>query len=375
MNNIPDQITASLINPQIEDWNSFNDFRDGLADNAPKIESLLAELKRSPDDGAKITSLFRLFHNIKGDAGLCRLNFVIPLVHGVETLLSRMRAGEVALTDFLGDVILLTLDRLEQCIAMLAEGQNVSALALPALADGLNALSQQEPQLINAAAARLIEAVTGFKPSAARMAARHQPEMERSIAETHQDLRFFRELSLQLDQRSPLYQGRTTRKLELALATNLAAGNRVDPQQLEAAVYLHDIGMMFLPESMWLKTEKLSDEARQQMARHPAWSAEWANRIAGWQDAAQMILQHHEQINGSGYPNGLTANEICDGAKILALVDAFDAILLRHSHRGQQKSTLRAIAEINAGDRQFAADWIAAFNRVIRTQLEAGHRA
>jgi HD-GYP domain-containing protein (c-di-GMP phosphodiesterase class II) len=298
---------------------------------------------------------------------------VIPLVHGVETILARMRAEELALSDHLADVILLTLDRLEQCIAMLAEHQSVASLALPALAAGLTGLAELNNEQINAAAARLIEAVTGFKPGSTQLTPRKQTPS--SIAETHQDLRFFRELSTQLDERSPLYQGRTARKVELALATNLATGNRVDPVQLEAAVYLHDIGMMFLPESLWLKAESLSNDERAQLARHPGWAAEWANRMPGWQDAATMILQHHEQINGSGYPNQLQAAQIVDGAKILALVDAFDAILLRHSHRGQQKSILRAIAEINAGDRQFAADWVAAFNRVIRAQLEAGQVA
>ncbi|WP_203563825.1 Hpt domain-containing protein [Deefgea sp. CFH1-16] len=73
-----------LQNPQVIDWNAFIDFRDGLIDSAPQIESLLAELKQTPNDLSRITQLFRLFHNIKGDAGLCRLPFVIPLIHGVE---------------------------------------------------------------------------------------------------------------------------------------------------------------------------------------------------------------------------------------------------------------------------------------------------
>ena len=82
-------------------------------------------------------------------------------------------------------------------------------------------------------------------------------------------------------------------------------------------------------------------------------------------------MADQQKPNGSGYPNQLKDGEIVDGAKILAIIDAFDAILLKHSHRGQQRSILRAIAEINASDRQFSAEWIAPFNRVIRAMLES----
>ena len=62
---------------------------------------------------------------------------------------------------------------------------------------------------------------------------------------------------------------------------------------------------------------------------------------------------------------------ICVGAKILAIVDAFESVTLKHSHRGQSRSLLRAIAEINACDNQFAPEWIAHFNGVIRRMVES----
>ncbi|QKJ67189.1 HD domain-containing protein [Deefgea piscis] len=359
-----------LQNPQVIDWNAFVDFRDGLIDSAPQIESLLAELKKTPDDLSRITQLFRLFHNIKGDAGLCRLPFVIPLIHGVETILSRMRSNELAFSDLLAEVILLTLDRLEQTIELLGDHESAAALALPTLALGLEGLSQQGADSIDASAIRLIETVTGFRPGLSKLPQRDASNAARNNAERHEDLNFFHQLALQLETRSPLFTGRTARNLELALETNRAAGCRVNPIQLEAAIYLHDIGMMFLPENYWLKIESLDESARQKINLHPAWGAGLTARMVGWQDAAQMIIQHHEKPNGSGYPNQLMHSEICDGAKILAIVDAFDAILLRHSHRGQQRSILRAIAEINASDRQFSAEWIAPFNQVIRQMLE-----
>lgn len=362
--------TKELENPQVIDWNAFTDFRDGLADTAPQIESLLAELKQSPHDLSRITQLFRLFHNIKGDAGLCRLPFVIPLVHGVETLLSRMRSGELPFSDLLAEVILLTLDRLEQTIELLSEKESTAGLSLPALALGLEGISLQAIENIDSSAIRLIETVTGFRPGLTILPQRTASLAPRNLAERHEDLNFFHQLALQLEARSPLFQGRTARNLELALETNKEAGSRVEPAQLEAAVYLHDLGMMFLPESSWLQVEQLSEAAREKLKLHPQWGAGLAARMVGWQSAATMVMQHHEKPNGTGYPNQLKQDEIVDGAKILAIIDAFDAILLKHSHRGQQRSILRAIAEINASDRQFSAEWIAPFNRVIRNMLE-----
>ncbi|WP_410497916.1 HD-GYP domain-containing protein [Chitinibacter sp. S2-10] len=369
-----EQSGINLVNPYIEDWDSFQDFRDGLADHAPQIEALIARLRHQPDDRTTITNLFREFHNIKGDAGLCRLSFVIPIVHGAETLLARMRAGEISFNDALAEVLLLTLDRLEQSIELLSQRQTLASLSLMALTSGMNHLAEQPEEQIKAATLRLIEAVTGFKPNQT-LNKNYQPQFqERSSTALHQDLVFFRELALQLEAHSPLFAGRTERNLHYALATNKIAGNRVDPEQLEAAVYLHDIGMMFLPDSLWLQPGKLSTTAMAQLQRHPQWAAEIANRFVGWQPATQMILQHHETVTGNGYPQQLQENEICDGAKILAIVDAFEAILLKHSHRGQQKSTLRAIAEINASDRQFSAEWVQAFNQLIREQIEAKHQ-
>jgi HD-GYP domain-containing protein (c-di-GMP phosphodiesterase class II) len=74
--------------------------------------------------------------------------------------------------------------------------------------------------------------------------------------------------------------------------------------------------------------------------------------------------------DGKGYPEGLAGDAICAGAKILAIVDAFEAVTLKHGHRGQNRSLIRAIAEVNACDDQFAAEWIEPFNRVIRRMVE-----
>jgi HD-GYP domain-containing protein (c-di-GMP phosphodiesterase class II) len=134
---------------------------------------------------------------------------------------------------------------------------------------------------------------------------------------------------------------------------------------------MHDIGMMFLPESVWLKVENMTPEEKLILRSHPDYAAGILSRMDGWSDATQMVAQHHEMPDGGGYPSGLEVEEICDGAKILAIVDAFEAVMLKHINRGRNRSVLRAIAEINACDNQFSPKWIEPFNRVIRKTVEA----
>ena len=106
------------------------------------------------------------------------------------------------------------------------------------------------------------------------------------------------------------------------------------------------------------------------MRAHPNYAAGLLTRIPGWESAAQMVAQHHEMPDGEGYPTGVKEVSICEGAKLLSIVDAFESVMLKHINRGRNRSILRAIAEINACDNQFASEWIEPFNQVIHRSLE-----
>jgi hypothetical protein len=355
----------------IEDEESFNDFRDALSDNAPHVEALVALLRLHPDDTKAVADLFRVFHNIKGDASLCRLGFLVPFMHSVETLLARVRALEVPFSCALADVLLLSVDRLQQAIDMLASREPTSDLHLPEFTVGLEGLHAVPASAMDAACLRLIDAMIGVISRGESVA---PPDLDALWNDRGGDLAFFHQLALQLESRSALFEGRTERNLKLALLTNQMAGGWVDADQLCAAVYLHDVGMMLLPEVLWMSSKQLSAEQRQQMSEHAGWGAGLLARMPGWEDAAQMILQHHEKPDGSGYPQGLPGAEIVPGAKILALVDAFEAVMVKQGVRGQPRSTLRAAAEVNAADHQFDKAWVEPFNRAIRHLIEPGLR-
>lgn len=354
---------------QIADRDLLIEFRDALNDQVATLERQVANLRRDPGDGESIATLFRALHTIKGDASICRFELGVRITHPIESLLVRLREGALDFSPLLAEAILLALDRLELAVEALLAGRSLDSLRLQPLIDGLDVLSTRENAGLDAASVALIEAVTGFRP--AGTGAKLTPKGAARGHGNANDLKFFQRLALQLESYSPLFKGRSGRLLRLALETNVRAGKPVDPAQLEAAVYLHDIGMMFLPESIWLKVGALTDAERQVMREHPSFAAGLAERMVGWHEAAEMIAQHHEMADGGGYPLGLTEDRIVPGAKILAIVDAFESVTLKHGHRGEGRSLLRAVAEINASDNQFSPEWIEHFNQVIRGMVEA----
>ncbi len=364
----------SIIAPVVADKEALGEFIDTLGEHAAHIERDVARLKTAPGDRDVVADLFRSVHNIKGDAALCNIDLAVAIVHPIETVLARFRCGDIAFSDFLAEAILLAIDRLELAASGLASGASLDGLRLLPLVQGLETLALCASPEMDARAGELIEVVTGFKPAAAvAVPARSKVPALAGGAKTRAaaDLHFFRTLADQLEARSALFKGRTTRVLRLAQETNLLSGGKIDPMQLEAAVYMHDVGMMFLPESVWLKVDRVTPEEKAKLASHPEHGAGILSRIEGWEAAAGMVEQHHEMPDGGGYPKGLGGDAICDGAKVLAIVDAFEAVMLKHIQRGRNRSVLRAIAEVNACDKQFAPEWIEPFNRVIRRSVEA----
>jgi hypothetical protein len=355
------------------DGDELQEFIDALRDCALSVERDIAGLRGAAAQPEVVGSLFRSLHNIKGDAAMCRIDLAVDIVHPIETMLGRVRNDALPFSPAVADVVLLAVDRLELAMARLSCGESLDGLELAPLIHGLEKLALAVAADADACAVNVIEAVTGFRSAVALSPARcDRGSALRSAPQSRaaQDLRFFRRLADQFEARSPLFEGRTLRILGLALQTNQVAGEIIDPQQLEAAVYMHDVGMMFLAESVWLKAGKMSSAEKLLLRTHPDHAAGLLSRMAGWSAAAEMVQQHHETPDGKGYPAGLVAAQIGAGAKLLAMVDAFEAVMLKQGHSGRKRSVLRAIAEINACDQQFVPEWIGPFNQVIRRSLE-----
>lgn len=122
--------------------------------------------------------------------------------------------------------------------------------------------------------------------------------------------------------------------LSLALARESGITSAEDLKTLGTGALLLDVGKIKISESLLNKRGKLSDEEMKLMKKHPEWGSEIiheTNLIP--EDSYCPIIQHHERENGSGYPNGLKSSEIHDFSKVVAIVDAFDAMTTRRVYR------------------------------------------
>jgi putative nucleotidyltransferase with HDIG domain len=96
-------------------------------------------------------------------------------------------------------------------------------------------------------------------------------------------------------------------------------------ENLNMASLLHDIGKVHVPEEILKKPTKLTTEEFSIIKKHPSDGAEMI-RGTFYEDLAPIIEQHHERLNGSGYPHGLKGDDILLEARIIAVSDTFDAM-------------------------------------------------
>ena len=102
---------------------------------------------------------------------------------------------------------------------------------------------------------------------------------------------------------------------------------------LRAASLLHDIGKLAVPEHIISKPGKLTREEFEKMKIHPIVGAEILQRVEFPYPVAPIVAAHHEQWDGSGYPNGLRGEQIPIGARILSAVDCLDALASDRQYR------------------------------------------
>jgi diguanylate cyclase (GGDEF)-like protein/putative nucleotidyltransferase with HDIG domain len=122
------------------------------------------------------------------------------------------------------------------------------------------------------------------------------------------------------------------RTYAVAIATqlNLPEG---EIEALRAAALLHDIGKLAVPEQIINKPGKLTPEEFEKMKVHPLVGAEILDRVAFPYPVAPIVRSHHERWDGTGYPEGLSGQQIPIGARILAAVDCLDALASHRQYR------------------------------------------
>jgi HD-GYP domain-containing protein (c-di-GMP phosphodiesterase class II) len=174
-------------------------------------------------------------------------------------------------------------------------------------------------------------------------------------------------LSQILDLRDPNTGTHSARLAEWAVRIAEDFGLDEEHQRnLEVACILHDIGKIGVPDRILRKKGPLTQCERQRMNRHPEYGWAILRLFPGFELASLFALHHHERFDGRGYPGGLRGEGIPIGARIVTIVDAFDAMVSDRSYRrrlGVDEAARRLLA---ASGTQFDPELVKPFLKLAR---------
>jgi len=137
-----------------------------------------------------------------------------------------------------------------------------------------------------------------------------------------------------LEAKDPYTRGHSERVSAYAAALGAAIGMDARAlERLEYAALLHDLGKLAVPAAILTKPASLDPDEWDRIRRHPQVGADMIRRIPPLRDLAEMVSQHHERIDGKGYPAGINGEEMSLSARILAVADCYDAMTTTRAYR------------------------------------------
>jgi putative two-component system response regulator len=137
-----------------------------------------------------------------------------------------------------------------------------------------------------------------------------------------------------LEARDPSTDGHSRRVTLLARQLGIAVGlNHRDLEILQVAAMFHDLGKIGIRENILTKQGSLSDEELEHIKSHPEIGVKVLEPLLEFHEILPLILHHHERYDGCGYPSGISGDSIPVGARILAVVDSFDAMVSDRPYR------------------------------------------
>ena len=175
-----------------------------------------------------------------------------------------------------------------------------------------------------------------------------------------------RALARAVDAKDPMTSRHSERVAEFASTIAARAGWDDERRALlyEAAL-LHDIGKIGVPDAILATPGRLTEDEYDQVKIHPVLGAQIADEVLD-EEQVRWIREHHERVDGAGYPLGLRGDAISAGARILAIADAWDVMTSPRAYKGPL-TRAEALSELDrcAGS-QFDPDLVALFTGILR---------
>ncbi len=186
-------------------------------------------------------------------------------------------------------------------------------------------------------------------------------------AKLHRDLQeSYLELIMSLAEAVEIKDRYTRGHSDLVSRYAVAIAERLDLTDNEVEVIkrggmLHDVGKIGIDEAILNKDGRLTDEEFDEIKRHPIYGADILAPVGFLRGEREIVLQHHEKMDGSGYPHGIPGDEISIGARIIAVCDVYEGVTSNRPYRKpMEPERVVKILEEEAGEK-LDAEIVAAF--------------
>ena len=378
------------------------EYRDSVSEQYQEIEHLAIGLENSPEDLAAVQQLYDIFNQLWLSA--TKLNLV-PIVENVSEIVKifEFMLQQEAYPRLFSEYLLLLIDRLliiaddvlhTSSIDMVKVQSIHVSLQKIILCKSIDEINEVIPLALTLITQNEIanepaladdfdvvmfdDNVDLFDDSVELFEEEGSASELQSIETTKDAILAARAFMGEMDGDPLLYLGgisdintnhgknHTNFLLEIALAMNMMDGKPISNEDLWVGICLHDIGLSHLHDVL-SASRKLTENEKAQIQHHPVIGAQLCERMNFSGEACRVVLEHHERIDGRGYPIGLKGDEISVGGKILAIVDSFHAMIVSRPHKRHTKNILRAVADINASSgTNYDPHWVKVFKDCIR---------
>jgi response regulator RpfG family c-di-GMP phosphodiesterase len=366
---IPEELESDIL----------NDLSEEIQELYEGSEQTLIELELTPNDNELQRALFRSVHTIKGDLGLVGFMPMIEVLQYLEDILDLLRKGETVYNSVLSDLVLKLMDRVTKFVTDCIKDGRVEydKDALDATIEVIKTINAENVSAHEQLLQKAINCLTHQQDE--DMPEHGVPKIELAKTgipkdlspEKQVDLLFFRELIRPIEKRAGYKEGRGDRLAILAFYINSLSNEPLPEDQLAVACYVHDFGMAFMPNHIVLKSEKLTNLESNLLRSHVYKSTRLIEHLNMWDEARKIIMQHHENVDGSGYPLGIEGDQICPGAKLLAILDRYDNLTNMPQANGECLTPKEAIIALNQNYKgQLSGNWLRLFNQGMTQYLK-----
>jgi putative two-component system response regulator len=178
-------------------------------------------------------------------------------------------------------------------------------------------------------------------------------------------------LALSIEGKDPYTQGHCQRLADLSARLGETIGlNAEEITALRRAGIVHDVGKVAVPDAILLKPAKLTDAEFKLVQQHPMIGEKICSPLKSFRLVLPIIRHHHEKLNGSGYPDGLRNGEVPTMARVLQIVDVYDALTTERPYKhamGTSEALDTMRDEVSRG--WWDPDIFASFSSMIRTTV------